>query len=103
MKDQLIDRIYAEHEEWLAELKKKPADEIVRKAYEICYREEFISILECYNFDDEEIEKLMQLPNILDILYDEWLKTDASICQMLKDVVTDFLYEIEKEECDNEN
>lgn len=93
MKEQLIDRIHAEHAEWLAELKQKPADEIIGKAYEICYREEFISILENYNFTDEEIEKLMQLHNILDILYDEWLKTDASVCQMLKDVVTDFLYE----------
>ena len=93
MKKQLIDRIHAEHEEWLAKLKQKPADEIIGKAYEICYREEFISVLECRDFDDEEVEKLMKLPNILDILYDEWLKTDASVCQMLEDVVTDFLYE----------
>lgn len=98
MKKQLINRIHTEHGEWLAELKQKPVDEIIRKAYEICYREEFISILENYRFDDEEIEKLMQLPKILDILYDEWLKTDASVCEMLVDVVTDFLYEEAKNE-----
>lgn len=93
MKKQLIERIYAEHEEWLAELKQKPADKIIRKAYEICYREEFISVIETKDFDDEEIEKLMRLPKILDILYDEWLKTDASVFDMLVEVVNDFLYE----------
>lgn len=93
MKEQLMNRIYTEHEEWLAELKQKPADEIIRKAYEICYREEFISILEGYYLADEEIEKLLQLPNPVGFLYGEWLKTDAGVCEMLEDVVNDFLYE----------
>ena len=94
MKEQLIKRIHAEHEEWLAELKQKSVDEIIRKAYEICYREELISILESYNFTDEEVETLLRWsPSIVGILYDEWLKTDASVCEMLTDVITDFLYE----------
>lgn len=93
MKQQLIDRIHAEHEEWLAELKQKPVDEIIHKAYEICYREEFISILEADYLTEEEIEKLLQLPNPVGFLYSEWLKTDASIVEMLEEVITNYLYE----------
>ena len=93
MKKQLIDRIHAEHEEFLAELKKKPVDVIIDYAYEICYREELVSILEGINMTEEEIAKLLQLPNPVGFLYDEWLKTDASVVGMLEEVVTDFLYE----------
>lgn len=93
MKKQLINRIHAEHEEFLAELKQKPADEIIRKAYEICYREEFVSILESDYMTEEKIAKLLKLPNPVGFLYDEWLKTDASVCEMLEEVITNYLYE----------
>jgi hypothetical protein len=106
MKQQLIDRIHAEHEEWLAELKQKPVDEIIRSAYEICYREEFISILEADYLTPKEIAKLLRLPNPVGFLYGEWLKNDASVVSMLEDVVTDYLYEQTNnapDPCDNCN
>ena len=93
MKEQLINRIHKEHKEWLAKLKQKSVDEIIRSAYEICYREEFINVLEYMDYDDEQIEKLLQVQNIIDFLYDEWLRTDASVCQMLEDVIDDILWE----------
>lgn len=92
MKEQLIKLVHKEHEAFLAKLKKEPADVIIDSAYEICYREEFIFILESRDFDDEEIEKLLQFPNPVEFLYDEWFKTDASVCEMLEEVITDFLY-----------
>jgi hypothetical protein len=106
MKQQLINRIHAEHEEWLAELKQKPVDEIIRKAYEICYREEFISLLTADYLTDEEVAKLLRLPNPIGFLYSEWLKTDASVVEMLEDVITDCLYtqtNYTPDPCDNCN
>ena len=96
MKKQLIDRIHAEHEAFLAKLRKKPADVIIDYAYEICYREELISILEADYMTEEEIAKLLKLPNPVGFLYDEWLKTDASVVEMLEEVVTNYLYEEEE-------
>ena len=93
MREQLMNRIYEEHKEFLAELQKQPADKIIRRAYEICYREEFVSLLESKYLEDEEIAKLLQLPNPVEFLYNEWLKTDASICEMLEEVIADYLYE----------
>ena len=94
MQKQLIERIHEEHREFLAELQKQPADKIIRRAYEICYREEFMGLLEACYLDDEDIAKLLQLPNPVEFLYNEWLKTDASVCQMLEDVIADYLAEV---------
>ena len=93
MKQKLIDRIYKEHEEYLNHIEQLTPKEIIGKAYEICYREEFISILESSTFSNEAIEVLLNTPNVLDVIYDEWLNTDASICDMLTDVITTFVEE----------
>jgi len=89
----LIDIIHEEHKEYLENLKQKSPDEIIRSAYEICYREEFICLLESTLFDDDVIDELLRLPNPVGMLYSEWLKTDASICDMLEDVIRDFARE----------
>ena len=95
MKNQLIERIHEEHREFLAELQKQPVDKIIHRAYEICYREEFVSLLEaCASFDDEDVEKLLRLPNPVGFMYNEWLKTDASVCEMLENVIADYLAEV---------
>ena len=88
-----IDRITSEQEAYLNHIATLSPREIIAKAYEICYRNEFVSLLENTMFDDETLDKLMQTPKLLDVLYDEWLKTDASICDMLRDVIYDFAKE----------
>lgn len=105
MKQQLIERIYVNHQEWLADLKKQGIDQVVRSAYEICYREEFICLLETAYLEPEEIAKLLKLADPVGYLYSEWLKTDASVCAMLEDVIADYLHEDDEQydPCDNCN
>lgn len=88
-----IDRIHAEQKEYLDYIATLSPKEIIEKAYEICYRNEFVCILESTMFDDETMVVLMNTPHILDLLYDEWLKTDASVCDILEDVIRDFAQE----------
>lgn len=90
---ELIDRIYKEQEEYLANIEKLSPKEIIAKAYEICYREEFISILETEEFDDKTVAVLLATPNILDTLYSEWLDTDGGVVDMLTDVIRTFVEE----------
>ena len=85
-----IDRIHAEQEQYLNHIATLSPNEIIEKAYEICYRNEFVCILESTMFDDATMAALMNTPHILDVLYDEWLKTDAGVCDMLEDVIRDF-------------
>ena len=87
----LINIIHEEHNEYLENLKQKSPDEIIHSAYEICYREEFICLLESTLFDDYIMDELLRLPNPVGMLYSEWLKTDTSICDMLEDVIRDIV------------
>ena len=89
--NELINRIRKEHQEYLDRIAQLPPSAIIRKAYEICYREEFISILESTDFDDDTLDILLATDNLLDVLYDEWLDTDASVCDMLTDVIRTFV------------
>ena len=85
--EQLVNKIHEEHNQYLAEIEKLPPKEIIFKAYEICYREEFISMLESTEYSDRVMEKLLELPNPIDVLYNDWLHWDCSVCEMLEDVI----------------
>lgn len=87
----LIDRIHQEQKEYLKRIEQLPPKEIIAKAYEICYREEFISILEMEEFADDELAFLLATPSLISVLYAEWLDTDGSIVQMLTDVIYTFV------------
>lgn len=91
--EELINKIHEEHEQYLAEIEKLPPKEIIFKAYEICYREELICMLENTEYAEETMEKLLEVPNPVGMLYDEWLHMDCSVCEMLEDVIRHFEYE----------
>ena len=90
---QLIERIHKEHEEYLNNLKQQSPDEIIRHSYETCYREEFLCLIENTMFDDETIDALLQVPNPIGILYDEWLSTDVSVADLLAETIDYFAKE----------
>lgn len=88
--EQLVNKIHEEYKQFLAEIEKLSPKEIISKAYEICYREEFICILENTEYSEETMTKLLGLPNPVGVLYDEWLHTDCGVCDMLEDVIKEF-------------
>lgn len=88
--EQLSNKIHEEQEQYLAEIEKLPPKEIIFKAYEICYREEFINILDNAEFSDDIMQALLDLPNPIAHIYDKWLGTDVSVCEMLEDVIGDY-------------
>lgn len=88
--EKLVNKIHEEHEQYLAEIEKLPPKEIIFKAYEICYREEFVGMLENTEYSDEVMAKLLEVPNPIGMLYDEWLRMDGGVCEMLEDVIRDF-------------
>lgn len=88
--EKLVNKIHEEHEQFLAEIEKLPPKEIIFKAYEICYREEFVMMLESTEYSDETMTKLLEVPNPIGVLYDEWLHYDCSICEMLEDVIRNY-------------
>lgn len=88
--EKLVNKIHEEQEQYLVEIEKLPPKEIIFKAYEICYREEFVGMLENTEYSDETMEQLLALPNPIGVLYNEWLGTDGGVCEMLEDVIRNF-------------
>ena len=88
--EKLIKKIHEEQKQYLAEIEKLPPKEIIHKAYEICYRNEFVFILENCEHSEETTKRLLALSNPIAILYDDWLNTDGSICEMLEDVINGY-------------
>lgn len=88
--EKLVNKIYDEQEQYLAEIEKLPPKEIIFKAYEICYREEFVGMLENTEYSDEVMTKLLELPNPIGVLYDDWLHMDCGVYDVLEEVIRNF-------------
>ena len=91
--EKFINLIHNEQDDYLNYVTTLSPDDIINKAYEICYRNEIVSILETAPIDDETVEVLMSIPNPVGTLYQAWLDTDASVVGMLEDVIRDFVKE----------
>ena len=84
---ELLDRIHAEQKNYLNRITRLKPHEIIAKAYEINWRNEFVIQLENTVFDDETLEVLLDTPYLLDALYEEWLGIDDGIGDMVADAI----------------
>ena len=89
LNQKVCDKIQAELDEFIAELKTKSSSEIIECAYELIYKED---ILQSFDFDvrgnnpltNEQAKVLLSLKNPLDYLYQEWLECDSSVLDTLR-------------------
>lgn len=88
--EKLVNKIHEEHEQFLAKIEKLPPKEIICKAYEITCREEIVNILENTEFSDIITTRLLELPNPIGILYDEWLHMDCGFYEIFEDMIRNF-------------
>ena len=101
--EQLIALIEQEQTNYIAEMQTKTPAELISRAYEICYREEIALVLQSMSLRNHELNFLLTLPNPVGFMYSEWLKTDASVCEMLVDTVRDVLNDETDNPCDTCN
>lgn len=85
--DQLYERMSAEYDDFLEELKTKPPGKIIEAAYEKVFKEDILMTFESGGFSDEQITALLALEEPLDSLYRDWLDTDASYMDILRDSI----------------
>lgn len=91
-KDQLEDKLYermsAENEAFLADLKTKPVDEIISHAYEIARRDDFLMLFEDETtLNQRQLEVLMEFEHPLTALYEDWLNRDTDEMDHLRDSI----------------
>ncbi len=89
--EQLYDKLTAEYEALIEELKNANRDTIIERAYEKVFK---LELLMCFDFectfDENEIAVLMSLDTPLDDMYRHWLDSDANIADMLRENISDF-------------
>ena len=99
LRQKLYDRVSEELEAFKAELLDKSPQDIMENAYAIVIREDIVSEIECGGqYSDEQYKALLRLKYPLDTLYNEWMDTDCSQMEMIREVVYDF----SKEEAENQ-
>ena len=87
----LYEKVQAEYDAFIEELKAKPAGEIIEKAYEKVFKEEIVCICEFANFEQKEAKAMYLEKYPLDRMYHDWLKSDVSYMDMLRESVDDSL------------
>lgn len=87
----LYEKVQAEYDTFIGELKAKPAEEVLERAYEKVFKEEMVGICEFADFDRKEAKAMYLEKYPLDRMYQDWLKSDVSYMDMLRDSVDDSL------------
>jgi hypothetical protein len=92
----LYNKMKKEFDDLIAEIKTMPAEKIIEFSYEKVLKEDILSIFEYTDFSQKEAKALYVLDNTLDVLYQDWMHTDLSYMDMLRDIVDE---RIKKEVC----
>ncbi len=86
---ELYNKLNAEYDAFIADLKTKSPDEILEKSYEKVIKQDFIAIFEFHNFPQHYAKALYMQKTPLDNLYHEWLENEYSYLDLLRDTVDD--------------
>ena len=96
LENKLYERMSAENETFLTDLKAKPIDEIISHAYEIACRDNFLMLFENETgLNQRQLEVLMEFDHPLEALFDDWLNKDSDemeqMCYCLELCTNDIL------------
>lgn len=80
-----------EQKEFLERMKALPPEEIIGRAYEITLRNDIVCILENEDFSREQLKSLARVKYPVGSLYDEWISSDYSHMQDIRDCTYDFV------------
>ena len=64
----------------------KTPQEIVMKSYETTVKEGYIDLFSYKDLEKDEIKALLKEENILDSLYDDWIKSDGCLWEQIENV-----------------
>lgn len=83
----LYEKVQAEYDAFIEELKKMPPEQIVEKSYQKTIKEDLVTICRETDRPQKEAKALYLLKYPLEEIYQEWLGTDVSYMDLLRDSV----------------
>lgn len=88
---QLYERAKAEYAGLMENLKRKAPQQIIEAAYEIVMKADILCLLESHDMDKKDVNILLTLEKPLDSIYQEWMKSDCSYMDMLRQAMDDLI------------
>ena len=91
LREKLYSRMNSELAEFERELLQKSPQQILDRSYEYISKRNIVTEIEYdRNLSNEQLKAMLKLKAPLETLYDEWLSTDCSDSQTIRDVIYDF-------------
>lgn len=85
----LYEKVQAEYDAFIEELKLMTPEQVIEKAYEKVIKEDLVTEIQHGSLEQTEAKALYREKYPLDRLYQEWLDTDVSYMDLLKDSIDD--------------
>lgn len=79
---EIIEKLNKEFKDYIEDIRRKDDIEIaINSAYEIVVKQEILDLFECGEIwrDEEQRKSMLQEPNLLEYLYQEWLDCDSNM------------------------
>lgn len=89
---EIIEKLNKEFKDYIEDIRRKDDIEIaINSAYEIVVKQEILDLFECGEIwrDEEQRKSMLQEPNLLEYLYEEWLDFDGNMRESIYYSVTD--------------
>ncbi|MBQ7574893.1 MAG: DUF3848 domain-containing protein [Clostridia bacterium] len=90
LRDILYEKAAKEQSDYIQHLKTLPPEQIISRAYEKVMRDDILMTFEDDYLSDKQVAELLKLDYPLSACYDEWMDTDYSHMEMLRDTVYDY-------------
>ena len=100
--DQLYEKLSTEYELFLDGLKQLPPGKILDAAYEKVFKSDILTCFEEDTFSETQARALLEIDQPLERLYREWMDTDVSYMDMVRDCVDGFLERLIEPETEHE-
>ena len=85
----LYEKVQQEYNEYLADLKKLPPEKIIEQSYQKTIKEDMVTLCGETERPQSEAKALYLLRYPLEEIYQQWLDTDVSYMDMLRDSIDD--------------
>ncbi|WP_226393742.1 DUF3848 domain-containing protein [Ructibacterium gallinarum] len=90
LRELLLEKVYKEQSDFIETLKLQPPEKIIDSSYEKVMRDDILMTFEDDYLSDEQVMELLKLDYPLSACYNEWMDTDYSHMEMLRDTIDDY-------------
>ena len=97
LRELLYEKASKEQNAFIEHLKTLPPEQIIDKAYEKVMRDDILMSFEDDYLSDKQVAELIKLDYPLSACYDEWMDTDASHMEMLRDTIDEYTKQLVEE------